>query len=93
VIGRAASGVWCDYCKAAWGQINNQWHEKAKTPAWVSITSTSLRSKGIIRSYCWDHALYLTEGLGNETFSFDDQVKAGNEYLTRRLTKEAVANV
>lgn len=77
MIGRAKSGVWCDYCKAAWGQINNQWHEKAKTPAWVSITSTSLRSKGIIRSYCQSHAESLTVDANGEPFSFADQIVAG----------------
>jgi hypothetical protein len=54
---RAKSGVFCDTCKDAWGQIKDQngkwtWHPKAMRQAMVTITSETHPVTPIIRSYC-----------------------------------------
>ena len=73
MIGRAASGVWCDYCKDAWGQVKGEWHLKAKTPAWIAIKSERPLAKGITRNYCAEHAQALTIDANGNPFPFEEQ--------------------
>jgi len=80
MIRRANAGVWCDYCKDAWGTMkDNSWHPKAKTPAWLTIDSESVKSKKTSRSYCQSHAEYLTEGSSGQAFTFEDQIQLANQ--------------
>ena len=52
-IVKAASGVWCDYCKAQYGKDRyGQWNLKAQSPAWVTVVSELAKSKGQVRHYC-----------------------------------------
>ena len=52
-ITKAAHNVWCDYCKDAWGKNKDgTWHTKAMKQSWVTIHSTSPRSKGQVRHLC-----------------------------------------
>ena len=53
MITKAASGTYCDICKARWGKMKDgTWHLKAQTPAWVTTKSELPKSRGVSRSYC-----------------------------------------
>ena len=55
VITRAPAGRYCDYCKAQWGRVKEDWHPKAKTQAVVVCSSETHQGKFNERAYCEAH--------------------------------------
>lgn len=60
MIRKAASGVYCDTCKSAYGQYRDKqtnelrWHKNAIRQAYVTtISETHTGKEAIIRSYCY----------------------------------------
>ena len=81
MIREARRGIWCDYCKDHYGKDKTgQWNLKAMKQAWVTITSTSNRGKGIKRSYCRECVDQVTQWYDGSLFTLNAQVdlaKAG----------------
>ena len=50
---KAKAGTWCDYCKAKWGKNRDgSWHDRAMTPAYITVVSELARSHNKTNSYC-----------------------------------------
>jgi hypothetical protein len=78
MITTAKAGVFCDYCKDAWGgrRINGvfTWHEKAQRQAVVTITSVTIKAKGTVRSYCGECRNIVSNWPDGSVFPLSEQV-------------------
>jgi hypothetical protein len=73
MIRKATPGVWCDYCKAAYGKDKSgEWKVKAKKQADWTIEKTR-KGSNADRHLCNACAYYVSE---NGTFTIWDQVKS-----------------
>jgi len=73
VIRKASPGIWCDYCKAAYGKDKSgQWKEKSKTQADYTIEKTR-KGSNVDRHLCTACAYFVSF---NGTFTIWDQVKS-----------------
>jgi hypothetical protein len=80
MITTAKAGVFCDYCKDAWGgrRVNGvfTWHEKAQRQAVVTITSVTIKAKGTVRSYCGECRNLVSNWPDGTVFPLAEQVEA-----------------
>jgi hypothetical protein len=80
MITTAKAGVFCDYCKDAWGgrRVNGvfTWHEKAQRQAVVTITSVTIKAKGTVRSYCGECRNLVSNWPDGTVFPLNEQVEA-----------------
>ena len=80
MITTAKAGVFCDYCKDAWGgrRVNGvfTWHEKAQRQAVVTITSVTIKAKGTVRSYCGECRNLVSNWPDGTVFTLAEQVEA-----------------
>ena len=87
MIVKAASGTYCDICKAQWGKMKDgTWHLKAMTPAWVTTKSELPKSKGISRSYCRRCISDIEQWPDGSLFTLKSQIDYSHG-------KQALANV
>lgn len=73
MIRKATSGVWCDYCKAAYGKDKSgEWKAKAKTQAEWTIEKTR-KGSNVDRHLCTACAYFVSF---DGTFTIWEQVKS-----------------
>jgi hypothetical protein len=71
----AKRGVWCDYCKLAWGVK----HEKGQTQAAWTIISELPRSSKIPRHYCQECAIDSSKWADGTYFDLKQQIQFAQE--------------
>lgn len=79
--------IWCDYCKAQYGQQKDKtWYLQAQTPAVWTITSNDPRFAKITRHYCNRHALEVTHW----ACECGDPIHCINRWNLNEQTKELI---
>ena len=73
MIKKSENGIWCDTCKARWGQSKGVWHTKAMTQAIITVYSETKRAKGAVRSYCGTCLREVEQWSKTEQWSIYDQ--------------------
>jgi len=87
MIIKAPEGRYCDLCKAQWGRIKNDWHEKAKTQAVVVCISETHRGQNNERAYCEAHRAEISTMADGSIWPLHDQMEAG-----RKLRRDNAAD-
>lgn len=93
MITRAPEGRYCDYCKAQWGRIKNDWHPKAKTQAVVLCISETHQGQNNERAYCEAHRAEISTMADGTIWPLHDQMEAGRKLLKARALAEAAKAV
>jgi len=71
---KAKAGTWCDYCKAKWGKNRDgSWHDRAMTPAYITVVSELARSHNKTNSYC-QHCLAEVSDWPTGQFTLSEQL-------------------
>ena len=71
----AKKGIWCDYCKLAWGPK----HEKGQTQAAWTIISELPRSSKIPRHYCQECSVDFSKWADGTYFDLKQQIQFAQE--------------
>jgi hypothetical protein len=92
-IVKAQPGRYCDMCKAQWGKVKNEWHEKAKTQAVVVCVSETHLGQANERAYCDEHRTELSTWHDGTIWSLADQMEYGRKVIAdikaRKAAKQA----
>ena len=91
VITRAPAGRYCDYCKAQWGRVKEDWHPKAKTQAVVVCSSETHQGKFNERAYCEAHRAEISTMADGSVWPLNEQMETGRKLLALRVVEKALA--
>ena len=91
VITRAPAGRYCDYCKAQWGRVKDDWHPKAKTQAIVVCISETHQGKNNERAYCEAHRAEISTMADGSVWPLNEQMEVGRKLINGRAAEKAYA--
>ena len=89
MITRAPAGRYCDYCKAQWGRLKDDWHPKAKTQAAVICVSETHQGKNNERAYCEAHRAEISTMADGSVWPLNEQMETGRKLLIHRAAQKA----
>ena len=93
VITRAPAGRYCDYCKAQWGRVKEDWHPKSKTQAVVVCTSETHQGRHNERAYCEAHRAEISTMPDGSVWPLNEQMETGRILLRNKAAERAAQNV
>jgi hypothetical protein len=93
MIIKAPAGRYCDYCKAQWGRVKEDWHPKAKTQAAVICISETHQGKNNERAYCEDHRTEISTMPDGSVWPLVDQMETGRKLIKAKAAERAAQNV
>jgi len=93
MIIKAPAGKYCDYCKAQWGRVKEDWHPKAKTQAAVICISETHQGKNNERAYCEDHRAEISTMPDGSIWPLIDQMETGRKLIKAKAAERAAQNV
>lgn len=91
MITKAPEGRYCDYCKAQWGRIKNDWHPRAKTQAVVLCISETHQGQNNERAYCEAHREEISTMADGSIWPLNEQMAAGRKLRRDKAAERALA--
>jgi hypothetical protein len=93
MIIKAPAGRYCDYCKAQWGRLKDDWHPKAKIQAVIICVSETHQGKNNERAYCEEHRAEISTMADGSIWPLVDQMETGRKLMKARAEERAKQNV
>jgi hypothetical protein len=93
MIIKAPVGRYCDYCKAQWGRVKEDWHPKAKTQAAVICISETHQGKNNERAYCENHRAEISTMPDGSVWPLVNQMETGRKLIKAKAAERAAQNV
>jgi hypothetical protein len=93
MITKAPAGRYCDYCKAQWGRLKDDWHPKAKVQAVIICISETHLGKQNERAYCETHRADISTMADGSVWPLVDQMETGRKLMQAKAAERAAQNV